>query len=109
MRKVNRNQILRELWEMVEKMVVLHSENAGIGGTLSPSDLLFLLSRKKHVQVVVGGGGGVGELPALFNPPLYSFPKKHLLLNATEIRPLTTISCHIPVICYLDRLACVYL
>ena len=64
MRKVNRNQILRELWEIVEKMVVLHSENAGIGGTLSPSDLLFLLSRKKHVQVVERG-----EFPALLNPP----------------------------------------
>ena len=38
MRKVNRKQILRELWEMVEKMLVLHSENAGIGGTLSPRD-----------------------------------------------------------------------
>ena len=66
MRKVNRKQILRELWEMVEKMPVLHSENARIGGTLSPRDLLFLLSRKKHVQVVRRGGG---ELPALLNPP----------------------------------------
>ena len=63
MRKVNRKQILRELWKMVEKMVVLHSENARIGGTLSPRNLLFLLSRKKNVQVVEGG-----ELPALLNP-----------------------------------------
>ena len=68
MRKVNRKQILRELWEMVEKMVVLHSENAGIGGTLSPSDLLFLLSRKKHVQVVVGGGGGGGGVTSPLQP-----------------------------------------
>ena len=76
MRKVNRKQILRELWEMVEKMLVLHSENAGIGGTLSPRDLLFLLSRKKHVQVVVGAGGGVSYQPS--STLLYSFPKKHL-------------------------------
>ena len=71
MRKVNRKQILRELWKMVEKILVLHSENAGIGGTLSPRNLLFLLSRKKQVQVVWGGGGGwVGwELPAVLDPP----------------------------------------
>ena len=75
MRKVNRKQILRELWEMVEKMLVLRSENAGIGGTLSPRNLLFLLSRKNHVQVVRRGGGGVTSPP---QPSLYSFPKKHL-------------------------------
>ena len=74
MRKVNRKQILRELWKMVEKILVLHSENAGIGGTLSPRNLLFLLGRKKQVQVM-GWGGGVTNPPQLH---LYSFPKKHL-------------------------------
>ena len=78
MRKVNRKQILRELWKMVEKMVVLHSENARIGGTLSPRNLLFLLSRKKHVSMSKWCGGGGGAVTSPPQPPLYSFPKKHL-------------------------------
>lgn len=50
MRKVNRKQTLRKLWKMVEKVLVLHSENAEIGGRLSPRNLLFILSRRKQVQ-----------------------------------------------------------